>query len=185
MTVANRVTIFRILLVPVFIALMYIRFPYAHYVAAAVFIIGALSDMLDGYLARSMNQITTFGKFIDPIADKLLVMSAFIVLVGLGKMHELFAVVFVAREFIVSGFRLVAASQNNVIAAGWLGKIKTVTQIVAVVLLILDNFPFALIGLPMDMVALWVSLVFTVWSAADYLIKNRETVSFDVEGDGR
>lgn len=181
MTAANKVTIVRILLVPVFIACLYLDFPYSNWLAAGVFVLAALTDSLDGYLARSMNQITTFGKFMDPIADKLLIMSAFIVLVGQGRMHELFAVVFVAREFIVSGFRLVAASQNNIIAAGSLGKIKTVTQIVAVVLLIVDNFPFSLLSFPMDTVALWVSTVFTVWSAIDYLYKNRGALSFRVE----
>lgn len=183
MTAANKVTIIRILLVPIFLLFMYLPSSWSSWIAAAVFVVAAATDSLDGYLARSRNQITTFGKFMDPIADKLLIMSAFIALVGQGKLSALFTIVFVAREFIVSGFRLVAASQSNVIAAGWLGKVKTVLQIVAVTLLLVDNFPFALIGFPMDTVALWVSLVFTVWSAFDYLYKNRSAVSFKAEGD--
>jgi len=180
MTAANKVTIIRIFLVPIFLCLMYMTFPYANWVALFVFVVAAATDFLDGYLARSRNEVTTFGKFMDPIADKLLVIPAFIVLVGQGRLHALFAVVFVAREFIISGFRLVAASQSNVIAAGWLGKVKTVLQIVAVCLLVVDNMPFALVGLPLDQIVLWASLLFTVWSAADYLWKNRKVLSFKV-----
>ncbi len=177
MTLANKVTIFRVAMVPVFLVFMYLNFSYVQWVAMGVFVLAALTDLVDGHLARSMNQITTFGKFMDPIADKLLVMSAFIVLAGQGKMHEMFAVVFVAREFIVSGLRQVAASQKNVIAAGWLGKIKTVTQIVAVAILIVDNVPFSLIGVPMDKIAVWVAMAFTIWSGVDYLYANRAVIS--------
>ncbi len=180
MTLANRVTLTRIAMVPVFIAFMYLDIPCANWIAAGVFVLAAATDKLDGYLARSRNQITTFGKFMDPIADKLLVIPAFIILAARGDMHELFAVVFVAREFIIQGFRLVAASQKRVIAADWLGKVKTVTQIVAVVLLMIENFPFALVGFPMDQVALWVATLFTVWSAADYLYKNRSAIQTGV-----
>lgn len=181
MTLANRVTIFRMLMIPVYVLFMYANFPYAQWVAAGIFLLLALTDSLDGYLARSRNEITSFGKFMDPIADKLLVLTAFIVLVGQGKMHALFAVVFVGREIVVSGFRLVAALQKNVIAAGWLGKIKTFTQILAAILLMIDNFPFSLLGLPLAQITLWASLVFTVWSGFDYIYQNRSALAFKAE----
>lgn len=178
MTMANRVTILRMLLIPVLVFLMYATFPYANWIAAGLFLLLALTDSLDGYLARSRNEITSFGEFMDPIADKLLVLTVFIIFVGEGKMHALFAAVFVAREIIVSGFRLVAALQKNVIAAGWLGKIKTVLQMILIVVLMLDNYPFSLIGLPMDQILLWLSLIFTVWSGFDYIFKNRSALTF-------
>lgn len=175
MTWANRVTILRIGLIPIFVALMYL--PISQWWAALAFTIAASTDFLDGYLARSRNEITTFGKFMDPIADKLMVATAFIILVGQGKMHALFCVVFVAREFVVSGFRLVAAARSTVIAAGWLGKVKTVTQIIAVVLLMIGNWPFRHVGVPLDQIALWTALVFTLLSMFDYLYQNRHVIS--------
>ena len=132
-----------------------------------------MTDWVDGYLARSRNEVTNFGKFMDPIADKLLVMSAFVLLVGDGRMTGVSCIIILAREFIISGFRLIASDRGMVLAAGKLGKIKTTLQIIAIVLLLLNNFPFVYIGIPMDKIVLAAAVVMTVWSGADYIVKNR------------
>ena len=118
--------------------------------------------------------MTNFGKFMDPIADKLLVMSAFVLLVGDGRMTGVSCIIILAREFIISGFRLIASDRGMVLAAGKLGKIKTTLQIIAIVLLLLNNFPFVYIGIPMDKIVLAAAVVMTVWSGADYIVKNRQ-----------
>ena len=133
-----------------------------------------MTDWVDGYLARSRNEVTNFGKFMDPIADKLLVMSAFVLLVGDGRMTGVSCIIILAREFIISGFRLIASDRGMVLAAGKLGKIKTTLQIIAIVLLLLNNFPFVYIGIPMDKIVLAAAVVMTVWSGADYIVKNRQ-----------
>src|SRR5699024_39606 len=132
-------------------------FPYNQYIAAFIFILAASTDSMDGYIARKRNEITNLGKFLDPLADKLLITSAIIVLVEMGKISSLVAIIIISREFIVTGFRILAASAGVVIAASRLGKIKTVTQIVSIVSILLDNFPFALIGFPFDMISLYIA----------------------------
>ncbi len=134
MTTANKLTILRVALIPVFLVLAYAG---QRYWALAVFVIASLTDMLDGYIARHYNQITDFGKFMDPLADKMLVISAMICFVENGQMAGWILIIFVTREFIISGFRLVAASQGIVIAAGIWGKLKTVFQMIMVMLMIL------------------------------------------------
>ena len=169
LTIASKVTILRICLIPLFI-LSYYFFdgPGGLILPTLIFVVAAMTDWIDGHLARSRNEVTNFGKFIDPIADKLLVTSAFILLVGDGRMSAVSCIIILSREFIISGLRLIAAS--------YLGKIKTTTQIIAIVLLLLNNFPFRFIGLPMDKVAEVVAVVFTIWSGVDYIVKNRQVL---------
>ncbi len=175
LTIASKVTIARICLIPVFIVCYDLWGGlWSGAIPAAVFILASMTDWVDGYLARSRNEVTNFGKFMDPIADKLLVMSAFVLLVGDGRMTGVSCIIILAREFIISGFRLIASDRGMVLAAGKLGKIKTTLQIIAIVLLLLNNFPFVYIGIPMDKIVLAAAVVMTVWSGADYIVKNRQ-----------
>ena len=178
LTLASKVTLLRICLIPLFICSYCFFNPdgAARVVPTMLFIVAAATDWVDGHLARSRNEVTNFGKFIDPIADKLLVTSAFVLLVGDGRMSAVSCIIILSREFIITGFRLVAAERDVVIAASYLGKIKTTTQIIAVVLLLLNNFPFRFIGLPMDKVAEVVAVVFTIWSGVDYIAKNKQVL---------
>ncbi len=164
-------------MIPVFVILALMNAPAAQYAAVGVFVLAAITDALDGHIARKNGLVTNFGKFIDPIADKLLVMSALIVLVERGRMPGWVCIVMLAREFAISGFRLVAAGTGKVIAAGILGKIKTVTQMIAVIALLLTAIDgvFAPLGSFAD-VAMYVSAFMTVWSGADYIIKNFDCI---------
>ena len=175
LTIASKVTIARICLIPVFIVCYHLWGDlWSGAIPAAVFVLASMTDWVDGYLARSRNKVTNFGKFMDPIADKLLVMSAFVLLVGDGRMTGVSCIIILAREFIISGFRLIASDRGMVLAAGKLGKIKTTLQIIAIVLLLLNNFPFVYIGIPMDKIVLAAAVVMTIWSGADYIVKNRQ-----------
>ena len=138
MNLANKLTMIRIFLVPVFLVFITVKeIPYGSIIATVVFIIASITDQLDGHIARSRNQITNFGKFMDPLADKLLVTAALVSLVELKLVAGWAVVVILAREFAVSGLRTLAASDGIVIAASWWGKIKTVTQMIAILLLLL------------------------------------------------
>ena len=176
MNLANKLTFLRIIMIPVMAVLYFFSLEYA---AAAVFVLAVLTDMLDGRIARSRNMVTDFGKFLDPIADKLLNVTALIMLLWAARRDDPWAVVLtectviiVAREFTVTGFRIIAATNRVVIAADKWGKIKTVTQDVAIVLLLMGNWPFRLIGIPMDYIVLIASTVLTVVSGANYIVKN-------------
>ena len=173
MNLPNKLSMLRILMIPVFVILALMNAPAAQYAAVGVFVLAAITDALDGHIARKNGLVTNFGKFIDPIADKLLVMSALIVLVERGRMPGWVCIVMLARGFAISGVRLVAAGTGKVIAAGILGKIKTVTQMIAVIALLLTAIDgvFAPLGTFAD-VAMYVSAFMTVWSGADYIIKN-------------
>ena len=164
-------------MIPVFVILALMNAPAAQYAAVGVFVLAAITDALDGHIARKNGLVTNFGKFIDPIADKLLVMSALIVLVERGRMPGWVCIVMLAREFAISGFRLVAAGTGKVIAAGILGKIKTVTQMIAVIALLLTAIDgvFAPLGSFAD-IAMYISAFMTVWSGADYIIKNFDCI---------
>lgn len=172
----NQLTMARIFAIPVFIIVLMMRF---HVTATIIFIAAALTDMLDGKIARKYNLVTNFGKLMDPLADKLLTMSAFICFVGLGDVPAWMVIVILGREFIITGMRQVAAAEGIVIAAGWSGKIKTVCQMVAIPLIMLNNWPFTFLPvvIPMDQIALWAALVMTIWSGAEYIIKNKEVFS--------
>lgn len=176
MNLPNKLTIGRIIAIPIFIVVFLMGYRYA---AAVIFILAAFTDMLDGKIARKYNLVTNFGKLMDPLADKLLVMSALICMVELGDVAGWMVVVILGREFIITGMRQVAAAQGIVIAAGTTGKIKTVTQMIAIPLLILDNWPFAMLSfeLPMDIIFLWIALIMTVISGAEYIVKNRKLFS--------
>lgn len=176
MNLANKITIFRVFLVPIFMLVLYSNMQYSTYLAAAVFIIASLTDTLDGYIARSRNLITNFGKFADPLADKVLVSAALISLVDLGRIPGWVVVVIIAREFTITGFRIIAASEGITIAASSLGKIKTITQLVAIISILLNNFPFSHMNFPFDMILLYISLFFTVVSGIDYIYKNRSAL---------
>ena len=168
MNTANKLTILRVFLIPVFLLVLYLQVPGANYWALAIFIAASLTDTLDGYIARHYNQVTDFGKFMDPLADKLLVCSALICLVELKELPAWMVIVIISREFIISGFRLVASDNGVVIAASYWGKFKTTFQMIAVVLLI--------VGIPaLSMVTtavVWIALILTVISLVDYIAKN-------------
>ena len=171
MNLPNKLTLARLLLIPVFLIAASMRYQYADYIAAAVFILGAATDGLDGYIARKRGQVTLLGKFMDPLADKILVSAALIALVELGRLPGWVAVVIISREFVVTGLRAVAAAEGVVISASSLGKVKTVTQIVAIAVMFVNDLPFNLIHLPFGGIAMAVAVVFTIWSGLDYFLK--------------
>lgn len=178
-TLANGITIFRILLIPVFMVFLleYELLPYGPTigpaVAVVIFTIAALTDTLDGYFARSRNAVTVLGQFLDPLADKLLISAALISLVKLDRISAWIAMVIISREFAVSGLRLVAAAERVVIPASSLGKIKTFSQVVAVVALILPGFGFIL-GRPLSWYLIYLAALLTVISGIDYFVKARD-----------
>ncbi|WP_105615951.1 CDP-diacylglycerol--glycerol-3-phosphate 3-phosphatidyltransferase [Vallitalea okinawensis] len=179
MNIANKLTILRMILVPFFIFFFItdmVEQPMGRYIALGIFIIASLTDFLDGYLARSRNMVTTFGKFMDPLADKLLVVSALVSLTFLGELSPWVVMIIIAREFIISGFRLVAASEGIVIAASWWGKIKTATQMFMIILLLfnIDNPTVNLI----EVVLIWAAVILTIVSLVDYLVKNKHVLTF-------
>ena len=171
----NKLTILRIILVPFFILfLLADRIPLHSLWALIVFAAASLTDLLDGKIARKQNLVTNFGKFMDPLADKLLVCSAMICLIPSGKLEAWFVIVIIAREFIISGFRLVASDNGIVIAASYWGKFKTVSQMAMIIVLIADfGGVFDMIG----MALIWVSLILTVVSLIDYVAKNVQVLT--------
>lgn len=177
MNLANKLTMARIFLVPVFMFFLLVKIPYGDVIAVSLFVIAALTDTLDGYIARSKNQVTKFGKFMDPLADKLLVSAALVSLLQMGKVSAWVVMIIIAREFAITGFRVLAASEGITIAASWWGKIKTITQITAIITLLLNNYPFRLIGIPFDRISLGLAVIFTIVSAADYMYTNRKVFS--------
>ena len=166
----------RVILIPFFVFfLLSPYFPaYGNYIAVAIFIVASLTDMLDGKIARKYNLVTNFGKFMDPLADKLLVCSAMICLIELDRLAAWIVIVIISREFIISGFRLIAADNGVVIAASYWGKFKTASQMVTVILLVLNiqNTVFTVLGT----VFIYISLVLTVVSLIDYIVKNKEVL---------
>ncbi len=175
MNLANRLTLARIFLVPLFLLVLSIKVAYGEYIAAGVFILAASTDGLDGYIARKRNQVTKLGKFMDPLADKLLISAALISLVELGKVSAWVAFVIIGREFAVTGLRAIVAADGVVISASWLGKIKTVSQIIAIVFLFIHDFPFNLLkpGFSVGKAAMGVAVFFTIWSGLDYFRRAR------------
>ena len=175
MNLPNKITVFRILMIPFFVACMLIKeIPYHEIIAGVIFIIAALSDLVDGKIARRFNLVTNFGKFMDPLADKLLVQSALLCFVANGLLPAWIAIVIMSREFIISGFRIVAADKGIVIAAGYLGKLKTVFQMVMSVMLIFHfSHP---VWLATEQIFIWGSLILTIVSLVDYFIKNKDVL---------
>ncbi|HHU72863.1 MAG TPA: CDP-diacylglycerol--glycerol-3-phosphate 3-phosphatidyltransferase [Clostridiales bacterium] len=175
MNLPNRITLFRVIMIPVFL-LVYLNqnITYNNYIAGAIFLIAAFSDFLDGYIARKQNLITNFGKFMDPLADKLLVSAALICFVEFNLLPSWIAFIIIAREFIISGFRLVASDNGVVIAASWWGKIKTNLQMIMSVMLIINlDFPFIN---TLETIVIYLALILTVVSLIDYLIKNKSVL---------
>ena len=170
MNLPNKLTMARILAVPVFIVLYMMGH---NIIATIVFILAGLTDMLDGQIARKRGLVTNFGKIMDPLADKILVYSAFICMVQIGIVPGWMLVIILFREFIVSGLRTVAAADGTVIAAGKTGKLKTILQMIAVPLLLLNNWPFSYIGIPGDQIFLWAQLIMTIISGVEYVYENR------------
>lgn len=205
MNLPNKITVARILLVPVFVVALLLPMDSANLIALGIFVIASITDSLDGHIARSRNMVTNFGKFLDPLADKLLVSSALIALAGMNKIPSWFVMVIVAREFMVTGIRLIAIGEGRVIAASIWGKLKTITQIVAISLLLLDSTPYLVndkydvfminklkglfstltvspvmntIGI-LSTIAIILAVVITVFSGIDYLVKNKDVLKLE------
>ncbi|MGI5858419.1 MAG: CDP-diacylglycerol--glycerol-3-phosphate 3-phosphatidyltransferase [Tepidanaerobacteraceae bacterium] len=168
----NKISLLRVLLVPLFLFLVLGNTKYGIYLSTAVFIIAACTDGIDGHIARTTNQVTKLGKFLDPLADKFLITAAIIALVQLNKIPGWIAFVIISRDLMVDVLRMLAASEGVVIHASYLGKFKTTVQIIAVVSLLLDNYPFHLINFPFSYVTLYIALILTVASGLDYLNKS-------------
>ena len=168
MTTANKLTILRVLMIPIFLIILYWGFPGSGYVALAVYVIACLTDLLDGYIARHYNQVSDFGKFMDPLADKCLVMAALCWFVQQGQMAAWVLAAVLLREFAVSGMRMVAVEKGRVIAAAWSGKVKTASTMVCICLM--------LFGIPdwLNLVCQAVILVTTVYSGIEYFVKNAD-----------
>lgn len=176
MNVPNRLTILRVIMIPIFIVFMlWSQCPYSDYIAAAVFILACITDFFDGYIARKYNLVTTFGKFMDPLADKILVCSAMICFVADETMPVWIVLVIIAREFIISGFRLVAAEKGIVIAASYWAKVKTTVQMIMAIVLIFDfRHPVFEVA---EQILIYAALILTVISLVDYIYKNRNVLS--------
>ncbi len=172
MNLPNKLTVLRILLVPVFVLFMYLPLEYGKWIALAVFIVAALTDTADGYIARKYNLVTDFGKFMDPLADKLLVCAALICFVDTKQIAAWIVIVIISREFIISGFRLIAAENGLVIAASWWGKSKTIVQMVMICALLINAAATWFVIL--EQILIWAALILTLVSLIDYIVKNRQ-----------
>ena len=179
MNLPNKLTVLRVVMIPFFVVFMLtdIGGSYGKYISLALFVLASLTDLLDGKIARKYNLVTNFGKFMDPLADKLLVCSAMICLVEMERLAAWIVIVIIAREFIISGFRLVASDNGVVIAASYWGKFKTTFQMLMIILLILD---LGGVFKTIETIVTWIALILTVVSLGDYLIKNKGVL---LEGD--
>lgn len=169
----NILTVVRILLIPVFVAFYYIPIPDWNVWAAIIFIVAAATDWADGYLARRNNQVTTFGKLWDPTADKLLVTAALLMLLDMQKIGMVVTLILIGRELLVGAVRQVAASKGIIMAADKSGKLKTVVQFVAIVVLLLNNWPFTFTDFDVGLLLIWISAALSVYSCAEYMIRNK------------
>jgi CDP-diacylglycerol--glycerol-3-phosphate 3-phosphatidyltransferase len=185
MNLANKITISRILATPVFLFFLvpgwFGQFigldQWGRYVAAVIFVLASITDMVDGNIARKYNMITELGKFLDPVADKLLVTSALIAFIRTDNLSVWAVFIIIAREFIITGFRVIAAGRGVIIAADKWGKIKTVVQIVAIVAILIRNFPISLFtDFPLGMVLMYIAVVLTVISGVNYIVKNSKVL---------
>ena len=171
MNTANKLTLLRVVMIPLFLLVLYLDVPGANYWALAIFVIASLTDTLDGYIARHYNQTTDFGKFMDPLADKCLVTAAMLWFVEIGQMPGWALLVVIIREFGVSGLRMVAADKGRVIAAGWSGKVKTASTMVCIVLMFLP------IPAVVNTICVWVITLTTLYSGVEYFVKNRDVIA--------
>ena len=193
MNLPNKLTVVRLISVPVFI-IIYL-FPYSMFhisistfdflgaklswldvILFVMFTLASLTDYLDGYLARKNNQITTFGKFVDPIADKLIVNSTLLLLASSHDISIIIPIIMIARDTIVDAIRLVVSQKNIVLAASFLGKAKTMSQMIAIIALLLNNAGFALVQIPFDQIMIWIATIISIWSGIDYFLKNRRYI---------
>jgi CDP-diacylglycerol--glycerol-3-phosphate 3-phosphatidyltransferase len=186
----NKITLARIFLVPVVMFFLLVRFNLGQFqfgqgvitvseiIAALIFILAAVTDGLDGYIARKRKLVTNLGKLLDPLADKLLISAALISLVEMQRLDAWVAIVIISREFAVTGLRMIAAAEGQVIAASPWGKLKTIVQIVAIVALMINNFPFSSFAFPFAGIITWAAVIITVWSGVDYFIKNWKVIRF-------
>lgn len=170
MNIANKLTVLRVLLIPVFLVLLYLNL---NYIALAVFIIASITDYVDGKLARERNLVTDFGKFMDPLADKILVFAALIWFTSVGMFPAWALVIVAAREFAISGLRMLAASSGKVIAAAWSGKVKTATTMVCIIIMFLP------LGNVVNMICTACIVVTTVYSGVEYFVKNKGVLSMN------
>ena len=195
MNLANKLTVVRMIFVPIFLLCMSTDIiPYGTLIATIIFILASITDKLDGYIARSRNQVTNFGKFMDPLADKLLVTAALVTLTGINIIPAWISVIIIAREFAVSGLRSIAAAEGQVIAASNWGKIKTVFQMIAIILLlivanvastpwiadiILSNTVLINFFTYIPDIVLYIALIITIISGIDYFVKNKSVINTD------
>lgn len=173
MNTANKLTMTRVAMIPIFLVVLYLNFPFNRYVALVVFILASITDFIDGYVARNYNQITDFGKFMDPLADKLLVVSAMLWFVEVGQMAAWALLIVVAREFAVTGLRLVAVDNGRVIAAGWSGKVKTATTMVCICIMLLP------IPSVLNTICVVLIVLTTLYSGVEYFVKNRDVFDWN------
>jgi CDP-diacylglycerol--glycerol-3-phosphate 3-phosphatidyltransferase len=176
MNLPNKLTVLRVLLIPFFVFFMLTTYvgDASKWIALAIFVFASLTDLLDGKIARARNLVTNFGKFMDPLADKLLVCTAMICLIPLGRLSVIVVIIIIAREFIISGFRLVASDNGIVIAANYWGKFKTVFQMVMVIVLIMDlGSKFYIV----EQVLIWIATALTIISLVEYVAKNKKVLT--------
>lgn len=193
MTLPNKITVIRLILVPILICTY--LFPYDYFnilvpafcilntklslveiISFLLFAVASITDYLDGYLARRNNLVTTFGKFIDPIADKLIVNSTILLLASSDRISIIIPIIMISRDTIVDAIRLIASQKQVVLAASLLGKAKTMTQMIAICFLLLNNIMFQYFGIPMDQILIWLATIISVVSGVDYFMKNRHYI---------
>ncbi len=177
MNLANKLTTLRVVLIPVFLVILlspFVAEPLNRYVAVGIFIVASVTDFLDGYIARSRNMVTNFGKFMDPLADKLLVCSALVSMVELGDLPAWVVVIILSREFAITGFRTLAMEANIVMAASWWGKIKTTTQMLMIIVVLLQIQSGVMDSIETILVLL--AVFFTIVSGVDYIVKNKSVL---------
>lgn len=172
MNTANKLTLMRVLLIPVFLIVLYLSFPFHMLIALAIFVLASVTDFLDGYIARHYNQVTDFGKFMDPLADKVLVMAAMCWFVAVARMPAWALVIVLFREFAVTALRLIAVEGGKVIAAAWSGKVKTASTMVCIILMLLVH------SWLLDIICVAVILVTTVYSGIEYFLKNKGVINW-------
>ena len=171
MNLPNKLTLLRVILVPVFMAVLYLDFAGAAWVALAIFIIARLTDLLDGKIARKYNLVTDFGKFADPLADKMLTTAALLWFVENGQMPAWALLVVLIREFAVSGLRMIASDKGRVIAAGWSGKVKTASTMVCIVIMFIPGLPAII-----NTLCVWIIALTTQYSGIEYFVKNKDVI---------
>lgn len=175
MNLPNKLTLMRVVLIPIFLLVLFLmQEPYNRYIATAIFVVASVTDFLDGYIARKYHMVSNFGKFMDPLADKLLVMAALVSMVAMKDLPAWVVIVILAREFAITGFRTLAMEANIVMAASWWGKIKTTTQMIMIILVLLQ-LPFAFMPV-VENVLVWLAVFFTVVSGVDYIVKNKQVL---------